>query len=60
MGLEDLTKQAKDFLKSDQAEEISDKALDGLAEFANNVSGDKFTGQVDGARKAADGAVGNE
>ncbi|MFC6356862.1 antitoxin [Luethyella okanaganae] len=60
MGLEDLTNQAKEFLKSDQAEDISDKLLDGAADLANKVTGDKFSDQVEGARDAADKAVGNE
>ena len=60
MGLDDLTNQAKDFLKSDQAENISDKGLDGAADFANKVTGDKFADHVAQARKAADGAIGNE
>ena len=60
MGIEDLTNQAKDFLKSEQAEDISDKLLDGAADLANKVTGNKFADQVDGARNAADGAVGNQ
>ena len=60
MGLDDLTNQAKDFLKSDQAEQLSDKGLNGAADFANKVTGGKFADQVDGARKAADDKIGNE
>lgn len=60
MGIEDLTNQAKDFLKSEQAEGISDNLLDGAADLANKVTGNKFAEQVDGARDAADGAIGNE
>ena len=60
MGIEDLTNQAKDFLKSEQAEGISDKLLDGAADLANKVTGNKCAEHVDGARDAADGAVGNE
>ena len=71
MGIEDLAKQAGDFakdnadkiqeaLKSEQAEGISDKVLDGAADLANKLTGGKFADQNDGARDAADGAIGNE
>ncbi len=71
MGIEDLAKQAGDFakdnagkvsdvLKSEQAEGISDKVLDGAADFANKLTGGKFKDQVDGARDAADKHLGNE
>ena len=50
----------QDALKSDQAEEISDKVLDGVADTVNKVTGDKFKDQVDGARDAADKAIGTE
>jgi len=71
MGIEDLAKQAGDFvknhadeisdaLKSEQAEGISDKLLDGAADIANKVTGNKFAEQVDSARDAADKQLGNE
>lgn len=60
MGIEDLTNQAKDFLKSEQAEGISDKLLDGAADLANKVTGEKYAEHVDTARDAADGAIGHE
>ncbi len=71
MGIEDMTKQAGDFvkenadkvgdaLKSEQAEGISDKVLDGVADFAKKVTGGKFDEQIEGARDAADGAIGSE
>jgi hypothetical protein len=69
MGLEDITKKAQEFLgdnkvqealKSEQAEDISDKLLDGVAGAVNTVTGDKFDQQVEGARAAADKAVGTE
>ena len=69
MGLEDITKKAQEFLgdnkvqealKSEQAEDISDKVLDGVADVANKVTGGKFEEQIDGAREAADKAVGTE
>jgi hypothetical protein len=69
MGLDDITKKAQEFLGSDQvkdalhseqAENISDKLLDGVAGTVNKVTGDKFADQVEGARSAADDKVGNE
>lgn len=71
MGIEDLAKQAGDFakqnsdkindaLKSDQAEDITDKVLDGAADLAKKVSGGKFDAQIDSARDAADSHLGNE
>ncbi|MFF1573834.1 antitoxin [Leifsonia sp. NPDC058292] len=68
-GLDDITNKAKEFLdsgavkdalKSEQAEDISDKLLDGVADAANKVTGGKFEEQIDGARDAADGKIGNE
>ncbi len=71
MGIEDLAKQAGDFaknnadkvseaLKSEQAEGVSDKVLDGAADFANKLTGGKFKDQIDGARDTADKHIGNE
>jgi MT0933-like antitoxin protein len=69
MGLEDITGKAQDFLNdntvkdalnSQQAEDISDKLLDGVAGVADKITGGKFADQIDGARDAADGAVGTE
>lgn len=69
MGIDDLTAKAKDFLsddrvkdalKSEQAENVSDSVLDGVADVVNKVTGGKFEAQVDGARDAADKAVGTE
>ena len=69
MALDDITKKAQEFLndnkvkdalKSEQAEDISDKVLDGVADVANKVTGGKFEEQIDGAREAADKAVGTE
>jgi cobalamin biosynthesis protein CbiD len=68
-GLDDITNKAKEFLdsdavkdalKSEQAEDVSDKLLDGVAGAAKKVAGGKFEEQIDGARDAADGKVGNE
>ncbi|MBG6056994.1 hypothetical protein RCH16_000180 [Cryobacterium sp. MP_M5] len=69
MGLEDITKKAQDFLgdnkvkdalNSEQAEDISDKLLGGVADLANKVTGGKFEEQIEGARAAADGKIGDE
>jgi len=69
MALDDITKKAQEFLndnkvkdalKSEQAEDISDKLLGSVAEAAKKVTGGKFDEQIDGARDAADKAVGNE
>ncbi len=68
-GFDDITKKAQEFLnddkvkdalKSEKAEEISDKVLDGVADTVKKVTGGKFDEQVEGARAAADKAVGNE
>jgi len=70
-GFEDLAKKAGDFigehkdeldaaLKSEQAEDISDKVLDGAEGIADKVTGGKFEGQIKGLRDAADGAIGNK
>ncbi|NLA65677.1 MAG: antitoxin [Leucobacter sp.] len=71
MGIEDIAKQATEFaknnadkvneaLKSEQAEGISDKLLDGAADLAKKVTGGKFDEQIDSARDQADKHIGNE
>lgn len=71
MGIEDLTQKAKDFaakngekineaLHSEQAEQISDRVLDGLAKAANTVTGDKYADKVEELRDSADKKLGNE
>ena len=71
MGIDDLAKKAGDFakdnadkindaLKSEKAEGISDKVLDGAADLANKVTGGKFKDQIDGARDEADKHIGNQ
>lgn len=68
MGLDDLARKAQDMLgnskaqdalKSEQAEGISDKLLDGAANAADKISGGKFDAQIDGARDAADKHIGD-
>ena len=60
MGIDDLLGKAKEAASSEQAEEISDKVLDGAEGLANKLTGDKFSDQVDGVRDAVDGKIGNE
>lgn len=68
-GFDDITKKAQEFLnddkvkgalKSEQAEDISDKILEGVADTVKKVTGGKFDDQVEGARQTADKAVGTE
>lgn len=69
MALDDITKKAQEFLndnkvqdalKSEQAEDISDKVLDGVAGVADKVTGGKFSEQIDDARENIDKKIGNE
>ncbi|EYT52502.1 hypothetical protein H490_0112715 [Leucobacter sp. UCD-THU] len=47
-------------LKSEQAEGISDKILDGAAGLANKVTGGKHSDKVSELRDNLDGKIGNE
>jgi hypothetical protein len=58
MNLNDITRKAQTFLKSDKGEEISDKILDGGADVANKVTGDKHAEKIQKARDTADKHVG--
>ncbi|MGA7147781.1 MAG: hypothetical protein WBX17_04730 [Microbacterium sp.] len=71
MGIDDLVNQGKDFLeqnkdkiddviKSDQAEDVSDGALDAAAEFVKKIAPESVHEHVDGVRDHVDKAVGNE
>ncbi|MBD8023808.1 Rv0909 family putative TA system antitoxin [Microbacterium gallinarum] len=71
MGIDDLVNQGKDFLeqnkdkiddvlKSDQAEDVSDKALDAAADFVKKIAPDSIDQHVDGARENIDKSIGNE
>jgi hypothetical protein len=71
MGIEDLVNQGKDFLdqnkdkiaetlKSEQAEGVSDGALDAAADFVKKVAPETAHGTVDGVRDNLDKSVGNE
>ena len=68
-GMDDITKKAQEFLnddkiknalKSEQAEDISDKLLDSVADAANKVTGGKFEGQINGVRDNVDKNIGNQ
>lgn len=71
MGIDDLVNQGKEFLdqnkdkiedaiKSEQAEDVSDKALDAAADFVKKVAPDSVDQHVDGVRDNIDKAIGNE
>ena len=69
VGLDDITKKARDFLddnkvkealQSEQAEDVSDKVLGGVADAVKNVTGGKFDEQIEGAQDEADKKIGNE
>jgi hypothetical protein len=71
MGIDDLVNQGKDFLEqnkdkigealnSDQAEDISDKALDAATGFVKKVAPESVHDTVDGVRKNVDDSIGNE
>ena len=58
MNLDDITRKAQEFLKSDKGEEISDKVLDGGAAVANKVTGNKHAEKIANARETADKHIG--
>ena len=60
MGLGDFADKAKDAVKSEQAEGVTDNVLDKGADFVNDKTGGKFEDQVNQGRDAADGQLGNE
>lgn len=71
MGIEDLVNQGKDFLdqnkdkiaealKSEQAEGVSDGALDAAADFVKKVAPEGSHGTVDDVRGNIDKSIGNE
>jgi len=68
-NMDDITNKAKAFLNdnkvkdalnSEQAENISDKLLDGVAGLAKKVTGGKFDEQIDKARDQVDDSIGND
>lgn len=71
MGIEDAVNKGKDLyeqnkdklaeaVKSEQAEDISDKVLDGAADLAKKVTPDEHDAKVDDIRDNLDKAIGNE
>ncbi|MBT2503523.1 Rv0909 family putative TA system antitoxin [Curtobacterium sp. ISL-83] len=67
-GFDDITKKAQDLLKSakvqdvlqsEQAANISDKILGGVADAVNKATGGKHADKVEQARKAADERLGH-
>ncbi|WP_375387846.1 antitoxin [uncultured Amnibacterium sp.] len=55
-----LFDKAKDLLGSEQAEGISDQALDKAADFASKKTGGSHDDAIKGIRDAADQRLGNE
>jgi len=60
MNLNDITRKAQEFLKSEKGEELSDKVLDGGAAVANKVTGNKHAEKIENARQRADKHVGRD
>lgn len=71
MAIDDLVNKGKEFieqnkdkveeaLKSEQAESISDKILDGVSDAAKKVLGEEHHAKIDEVRDNIDKAVGNE
>lgn len=71
MGIDDVVNKGKQFLeqhkdeidrnlKSDKAEDVSDKVLDAAAEFVKKVAPDSVDAKVDEVRDTVDRRIGNE
>ena len=71
MAIDDLVNKGKEFieqnkdkveeaLKSEQAESISDKILDGVSDAAKKVLGEEHHAKIDEVRDNIDKSVGNE
>lgn len=58
MNLNDITRQAQEFLKSEKGEKISDQVLDGGAAVANKLTGNKHAEKIQNARDTADKRLG--
>lgn len=60
MAFDDLTKKAQEAAKDhpEQAEKISDQAIEKGGDAADKATGDKFGTQVDQAQTKADDAIG--
>ncbi|WP_323741050.1 hypothetical protein [Microbacterium abyssi] len=70
MGMDDMVNKGKDLyeqnkdklaeaVKSEQAEDVSDKVLDGVADFAKKIA-PGASEKIDEIREAADKSIGNE
>lgn len=68
-GFDDITKKATDFLNSDKtkdalrsekAEDISDKVLGGGAGLADRVTGGKHSDKIEDLRESADKKIGTD
>ena len=71
MGIDDLVNQGKQFLeqtkdkigealKSEQAEGVSDGALDAAADFVKKVAPDEHDAKIDDVRDSIDKSIGNQ
>jgi hypothetical protein len=71
MGIDDLVNKGKglyeknkdrvdEALRSDQAEDISDRVLDGASNLAKKILPDSVDGKIDETRDNIDRAVGND
>ncbi|WAB83520.1 antitoxin [Microcella daejeonensis] len=69
MAIDDITKKAQEFLndekvkgmlESEQAEDVSDRVLDGVAGLADSLTGGRFSEQIDDVKGTIDERVGNE
>lgn len=71
MGLDDLINKGKaafednkdkidEALKSEKAEELSDKVLDGASNLAKKVAPDSADSKIDEVRANLDGKIGNQ
>lgn len=70
MGIDDVVNKGKDLyeqnkdklaeaVKSEQAEDVSDKVLDGVADFAKKIA-PGASEKIDEIREAADRSIGDE
>ena len=60
MNLNDITRKAQEFLKTEKGESVSDKVLDGAANAANKVTGNKHADKIQDARDTADKHLGRD
>ena len=60
MNLNDITRKAQEFLKTEKGESVSDKVLDGAANAANKVTGNKHADKIQNARDTADKHLGRD